>query len=178
MENVTALIALAALIVSVFAIWLGRKALLAANEEGEIEPEPVFYDEELLARGLKPPFEHDRGTYPEEGTDLIIAGGSILHESQIPRPLECPTSAYMVYSSWAAKVYDQCDGYGGADDGDNSVVEKALENANDVIRQKIDCREGCDKSSSEVWRGWSCRYDKRSKAYIASGAVMIKVTCL
>jgi len=172
MENVTSLIALAALLVSAFALWVGRKALLVANEVGEFDPEPVFYDEELLAKGFKPPFEHDRGTYSEEN-DLIIAGGRPL--KGIPTFLDCP-STYIIYSSWAAKVQDKCAGFGGAGDGDNSVLDKALRNANDAV-DKINCRQGCTKSSAEIWRGWKCGFDRSSKVYIATGAVQVKVTC-
>ena len=46
--------------------------------------------------------------------DLVIAGGRPLKD--IPTFLDCPIT-YIIYSSWAAKVYDKCAGYGGAEAG-------------------------------------------------------------
>ena len=120
MDSITPLIALAAIVVSAYALWVGRKALLAANELAEFEPEPAFLDEELLAKGIKPPYENERGEYSEE-TDLVIAGGRPLKDP--PTYIDCP-STYIIYSSWAKRVYDKCADYGGADDGDNSVLDK------------------------------------------------------
>ncbi len=104
MDNFTPLIALAALVVAAFALWVGRKALLIANEAREVDPEPVFYDEGLLAKGIKPPFEHERGTFSED-IDLVISGGRPLKD--IPVYIDCPTT-YIIYSSWAATVNDRC----------------------------------------------------------------------
>src|SRR5688572_3759952 len=82
-----------------------------------------FAEEAVLGAALKPPFDHDEGNYAEP--DVVIAGGRV--PAGVPRSIPC-RSQLVIYSSWADFV-PTCNGFGGAKDGNNAVVQVALANA-------------------------------------------------
>lgn len=152
------------------ALWAGLKSrvFVLVLRLLQFQLPVAFPDTLLIAAALKPPFPNDQGTY--EDPDLVLAGG--VAQGPIPNVVKCP-GEYVIYSSWA-KVVQNCNGFGGPNDGNNAVVRRALRNAN-AVAARIDCESDCQKVVGEIWRGWSC--GGNPNPIVAIGAVEVKIAC-
>ena len=129
----------------------------------------VFTDIQIIAADrLKNPigFPDDQGKY--ENPNVVISGG----EPTAPLPQNVPcVGSLVIYSSWASIVAN-CAGFAGPGAGNNAVVVTALKNANAAAAQ-IPCAGECQKTVTEIWRGWSCD----NNPLTATGAVELKISC-
>ena len=131
-----------------------------------------FTEKQVLAADLKPPLGHDEGTYKRPG--LVIENGS---EPPLPKSVQC-TGSLVIYSS-SAMYMDDCTGFSGPKDGDNSMVARARKNAEDAAG-KIPCAEGCVKHVVEIWHGWDCTLDPNLQPpanKVAMAAVELEIVC-
>jgi hypothetical protein len=131
---------------------------------------PVRFAEiALLQAALKPPFDNGEGNYADP--DVVIAGGRF--PDNAPRSIPCGKQL-VIYSSWADFVAPNCQGFGGANDSNNAVVQVALANAM-RLANRIDCDGDCIKRVFEIWRGWSCGPEQ--KKFLAIAAVEVMILC-
>jgi hypothetical protein len=129
----------------------------------------VLTDVQIIAAArLKNPlgFPDEQGKY--ENPDVVISGGT--PTAPLPQNVSC-VGSLVIYSSWAAFVAN-CAGFAGPGAGNNAVVAAALNNAN-AAAAKIPCAGECQKTVTEIWRGWSCG----NNPLTATGAVELKISC-
>ncbi|MGQ0568449.1 MAG: hypothetical protein ACT4P5_02795 [Armatimonadota bacterium] len=137
-------------------------------EDDQAGLQPLFTDQQILAAGRKPKFQNEEGTF--EDPDLIISFGKPV--TPPPEKIDCPYD-FVIYA--AATLHpENCQGFGGPNDGNNDAVRLARQRALDVA-DTIDCDEGCTRQIIEIWRGWDCK--PIAGLNFASAAVELKIIC-
>jgi hypothetical protein len=117
----------------------------------------------------------------ERGTEVdahLLIYGKTIDRGDRPEVMPCD-KAFVIRSYWEDKTVRNCDGYGGAKDGENEVCKTALKNAKSMA-STIPCpSEDCpQREEVEIWRGWRCFEDEPEKGdHSATCAVELKITC-
>lgn len=128
----------------------------------------VFADIALIRADQKPNFPDEEGNYADP--NVIIGAGRV--PANYPRKVACGKNL-VIYSSWADNV-PSCKNHGGPGNGDNSITQRALANA-EAVADTISCDGDCIKRVTLLWRGWRC--NKEPNTFIAYGAVEVVLVC-
>ena len=91
-----------------------------------------------------------------------------------PGTIACGSS--LVIHQYELDKVTACDGFGGAGDGDNRVVQEARRKLQQAM-DKITCEAGCSKTKTETFRGWKCGPLNAGGPLVAEAVVQWTAVC-